>query len=182
MTSKRLDKEDVLLLLLSAMSGSGAKEKVSSITRVEKMMFLLQNETTFSDRVVEKFAFQPWKFGPFSKEIYEDLDLLSSLDLVNVEERELANYVDYTEEDHLIGGEDDEPVVEKVFSLTDRGKRVAEKLRGHISEEDWSEIIRLKKRFEGVPLTRLIQYVYHKYPETTQKSVLEHLKPRQLAH
>ncbi|MGA7218541.1 MAG: hypothetical protein WBX38_09510 [Candidatus Sulfotelmatobacter sp.] len=183
MPPKQLDKEDILLLLLSAMAGSGAKEKVSSITRIEKMMFLLQRETAFSGLVAGKFSFKPWKFGPFSQEIYEDLDLLSSLELVNVEERELASYVDYTEEDDLIGVEqEDEPVVEKVFSLTDRGKRVAEKLRTLLSDSDWLEVLHLKKRFEGVPLTRLIQYVYQKYPETTEKSVLEHLKPRQLAH
>jgi len=181
MTFKQLDKEDILLLLLSAMSGSGTKEKVSGITRLEKMMFLLQNETAFSGRAVDKFTFKPWKFGPFSQEIYEDLDLLSSLDLVNVEEREMANYVDYTGWDHLIDVEPDEPLVEKVFSLTARGRRVAQKLREAISDRDWSEIVQLAKRFEGVPLTRLIQYVYQRYPETTEKSVLEHLKPRQLA-
>ena len=103
--------------------------------------------------------------------------------VLDVEERELANYVEYTEQNELsdwigIGSEPGEPVVERVFSLTDRGKKVAEKLRELISEKDWQEIAGLKRRFESVPLTRLIQYVYHKYPETTGKSVLEHLKAR----
>jgi hypothetical protein len=172
-----LERDDVLLLLLLAMSDR-SKQRLASITRIEKLMFLLQKETVFSGKVHEKFDFKPWKFGPFSKEIYEDLDLLVSLDLVDVEERELANYVDYTEQDELIGSEPGEPVVERVFSLTDRGKKVAEKLRKLISEKDWQEIDGLKRRFESVPLTRLIQYVYHKYPETTGKSVLEHLKAR----
>lgn len=176
--SNQLDREDILLLLLSSLSGPDTRKRVAGITRVEKMMFLLQKETDFSGKVRNKFDFEAWKFGPFSKEIYEDLDLLASLDLVEAEERELPNYVEYTEEDKLVEPEEDRPIIEKTFSLTDRGRRVAEKLRGSISDGDWSEIERLRKRFERVPLTRLIQYVYHKYPETTSNSVLEHLKPR----
>jgi hypothetical protein len=174
----QLEKEDILLLLLSALSGPGAKERVASITRLEKLTFLLQKETRFLGKIQDKFAFEAWKFGPFSREIYEALDLLSSLDLVEVEERELANYMEYTERDELIGMEEDEPIVEKVFSLTSRGRKIADKLRSSVSDRDWAELVNLKQRFERVPLSSLIQYVYHKYPETTSKSVLEHLKPR----
>jgi uncharacterized protein YwgA len=176
--ARRLDREDILLLLLSALSGCGPKRRVTGITRLEKLMFLLQKETGFSGKFQHKFQFEPWKFGPFSKEIYEDLDLLASLNLVRSEVQELPSYAEFTEEDKLVESEADEPIVQKVFSLTDRGCKVAEKLRDVISDEDWAEVAQLKKRFEKVPLTRLIQYVYHRYPETTSKSVLEHLKPR----
>jgi DNA-binding PadR family transcriptional regulator len=175
-----LERDDVLLLLLLALS-KGGTSKVPSITRIEKLMFLLQEETGFSGKLRDKFDFRAWKFGPFSKEIYEDLDLLSTLELVDVEERDLANYMEFTEQDELIESERGEPIIEKVFTLTDRGKRVAEKLKSLISEKDWSEIESLRRRFETSSLTRLIQYVYYKYPETTEKSVLEHLKPRQRA-
>lgn len=178
MQSRHLEKEDVLLLLLLALSDPRRKAKVAGITRIEKMMYLLQKETCFSGRVHEKFDFKPWKFGPFSKEIYEALDLLFSLNLVDIEERELANYVEYTERDALIGTEEDEPIVEKLFSLTPRGRTVAQKFKDSVAENDWAELVSLKRRFERVPLTALIQYVYHKYPETTDKSVLEHLKSR----
>ncbi len=175
----QLDRQDVVLLLLSALSGPSGKKPVASVTRLEKMVFLLQKETAFSgkDRIHE-FKFEPWKFGPFSREIYEDLDLLASLDLVEAKVQELPSYAEYTEQGRLIDSEADEPVVQKAFSLTERGRRVAEKLKALLSERDWAEIAQLKRRFEKVPLTRLIQYVYQKYPETTSKSVLEHLKPR----
>ncbi len=178
--SRRLDKEDVLLLLLYSMSGEGANEPVASITRVEKMMYLLQEETEFSGVQQEKFEYKPWKFGPFSKGIYESLDLLFSVDLLDIEVRELPNYPEHSERDELklTGLEEEEPVIEKVFSLTDRGGRVAEKLRDLISKKDWAELINLKRRFDEVPLTALIQYVYREYPETATASILEHLKPR----
>ena len=174
----QLDREDVLLLLLSALSACGTKQRVAGITRLEKMMFLLQKETAFSGKLQNKFNFEPWKFGPFSKEIYQDLDLLACLGLVEAKEEELPSFAEFTEEGKLIESEDYEPIVQKVFSLTDRGCRVAEKLKAAISEKDWAEVGQLKKRFEKVPLTRLIQYVYQKYPETTTESVLDHLKPR----
>ncbi len=174
--SRTLEREDLLLLLLLALSAPG--KKVSSVTRLEKMMFLLQKETALSKNLPDKFEFKAWKFGPFSKGVYEALDLLFSLGLVEIEEKELASYVEYTERDALVETEQDEPIMEKVFSLTDRGRKVAEKLKSVISSEDWNEVIQLKRRFERAPLTSLIQYVYHRYPETTEKSVLEHLKPR----
>lgn len=174
-----LDREDILLLLLSALSGCGTKQRVAGITRLEKMMFLLQKETGFSGKLQNKFNFEPWKFGPFSKEIYADLDLLASLGLVDAEERTLPSYVEHTErEEYSRLIEDDEEIVEKTFALTDRGCKVSEKLRAFVSDKDWQEIEGLTKRFEKVPLTRLIQYVYHRYPETTSKSVLAHLKAR----
>lgn len=110
-----LERDDVLLLLLLALS-EGTKQEVPSITRIEKLMFLLQKETAFSGKLPETFSFVPWKFGPFSQQIYEDLDLLVSLDLVQADERELQNYVDYTEEEQLLGSEPEEPIVERIFS------------------------------------------------------------------
>ena len=124
----QLDREDVLLLLLSALSDPNAKQRMAGITRLEKMMFLLQKETEFSGKLHNKFNFEAWKFGPFSKEIYEDLDLLASLDLVEIRERKLPSYIEYTEERRLIESDQDEPVIEKIFSLTDRGRRVVKKL------------------------------------------------------
>jgi len=175
--SKQLEKEDTLLLLFLALSGSKTQHKIAGITRVEKLMYLLQEETGFSGKRQDKFDFKAWKFGPFSQEIYQSIDLLSSLTLVDVEERELANYVDYMERDELVETDQEEPRVEKVFSLTARGKKVAEALQKTISPKDWEELTKLTHKFERVPLTSLIQYVYHKYPETTSKSVLNHLKP-----
>ena len=176
----QLEKEDVLLLLLYSMSGEEAKKSVASITRLEKMMYLLQEETAFSGKLQDKFEYEPWKFGPFSQGIYESLDLLFSLDLLDIEVRELPNYAEYIERDklELIGMEEEEPVIEKVFSLTDRGRRVAEKLKNTLMDKEWKEFLNLKRRFEKVPLTALIQYVYQQYPATTSASVLEHLKPK----
>ena len=102
-----LERDDILLLLLLAMSEK-SKQRVAGITRIEKLMFLLQRETVFSGKVHEKFDFKPWKFGPFSKEIYEDLDLLVSAGLVDVEERELANYVEYMQQAYVEYMEQDE--------------------------------------------------------------------------
>ena len=60
-TTRQLDREDILLLLLSALSGPSAKKPVAGATRLEKMMFLLQNETGFSGKLGNKFKFENWK-------------------------------------------------------------------------------------------------------------------------
>ncbi len=171
MLEEKLDKEDILILLLAA-SSTTPKGRIEGITRLEKLMFLLQHETHFSGKIKDKYQFEPWKFGPFSKEIYDSLDFLLSCDLVTIEEIDLANYIEYMERRSLTEVEDkDLEIKQKIISLTERGHRVAEKLKHLISDTDFKELVSLKDRFLRMPLNRLIQYVYHKYPDYTGESI-----------
>jgi len=173
-------KEDLILLLLAAPEEPrGITGRMIGVTRLEKLVFLAQKQIQSVASNMEAFLFRPWKFGPFSEEIYDAIDTLHNLDLITVTERDLASYPEAVESEALEDEPAGEPVLEKVFELTPRGKQVADALRKtEIPEEVWKELCDLKKRFGNLPLSRLIHYVYHKFPETTAKSVLEHLKPK----
>ena len=173
-----IPKEDIILLLLAAPAAKSGSGELSGVTRLEKLIFLAQEEMKGLDDSVEAFKFKPWKFGPFSEEIYEALDMLCNVDLVDVRERKIASYPEFVESEGLVDVAEQVGVVEKVFKLTDRGQRVADILQEELPPGVWDAICQLKKRLGELPLTRLIHYVYHKYPETTTESVLDHLKPK----
>jgi uncharacterized protein len=69
-------KRDWLLILLALRDSSRPLDPV----RLQKGMFLLSQEREIP--VDERYAFRPYDYGPFSSEIYSDLDELVSQGLV----------------------------------------------------------------------------------------------------
>src|SRR3989344_6285597 len=73
-----LEKSDMILLLLY---GRGAKghfsEPIQGITRLMKLLFLLEKEAGINDG----FSFVPYKMGPFSSEVYPELEFLRNFPL-----------------------------------------------------------------------------------------------------
>ena len=193
----QLDPEDIILLLLEANETLLGKHAVGGVTRLEKLLFLLQRETNI-EKMDSFYEFTAHNYGPFSKEVYEALDFLEGFELIQVKERvhsshyanvgeilllqEIANVgeirllQEISEEgeaeevttDNAIG------VTEKLFTLTENGHKVAKKLRQTIEKrrpKDIEELNGIIRRYGKLPLNQLIRYVYHKYPEMTVKSI-----------
>ncbi len=172
-----LDSEDFILLLLEANERLLGKDAVSGITRLEKLLFLLKNETDF-EGIARFFVFEPHNFGPFSKEVYEAVDFLEGCELIQVREKIYTSLYARSNEAKLsteISDEDENiQATEKVFSLTENGRIVARKLREAIAAkrpQDIKALDGIVLRYAGWPLNQLIRYVYRKYPEMTVKSV-----------
>lgn len=136
--------KDLLLTLLFF------AERVDGRTQVQKLAFLTQKETELG----ESYSFAPWKFGPFSKEVWEDLDLLVSEGIV----------IEIPQ-----GGKD--KTVGYMYALTKDGTRlVTDRI---LSQLDDSMLVQIKKIIESysqMNLSELLTYVYEKYPEYTEKS------------
>ena len=180
----QLDPEDIILLLLEANQKLLGKETLSGITRLEKILFLLQKETSF-EGVVSFYDFTPHNFGPFSKEVYEALEFLEGCGLIEVRDRVHSSYYANVGEILLLQeiseGEVPEAttgsnagVTEKFFLLTKDGHTVAQKLREAIKgrrPKDMEELNGIIRRYGNLPLNQLIRYVYRRYPKMTVKSV-----------
>ena len=180
----QIDPEDIILLLLEANHKLLGKEELSGITRLEKILFLLQKETSF-EKVASFYNFMPLNFGPFSKEVYEAIEFLEGCELIQVRDRVHSSYYANVGEILLLQeiseGEvteattgDDAGVTEKLFSLTKDGHTVAQKLREAIEKrrpKDIEELYGIIRRYGNLPLNQLIRYVYRRYPEMTVKSV-----------
>lgn len=68
-------------LLLCIVSSCGEKEQLHGTTRLQKLAYLLERE--FKVLAEDgKFNFQPYRFGPLSEELYNDLEFLVTLGLL----------------------------------------------------------------------------------------------------
>lgn len=175
------NKKDIVLLLLYAAGATGEiNEPIEGVTRLQKLLFLLDKEYNVGKLVPKYFDFEAYQYGPFTEEVYSVIDALTNYELISKEKQDKISPEELTEKeltsDYSYEGEEIdetpqmyEPNVEK-FRLTDKGLKLAEKLAASLSDSDMKKFIDAKKRFNLLSLTRLISYVYKKYPDSAKFS------------
>jgi uncharacterized protein YwgA len=70
-----------LLLLLIYLGDETSMGGLGGITRIQKLLFLLESEEHIRPNG-EGFKFEPYKAGPYSPRIYDDLEFLENLDFL----------------------------------------------------------------------------------------------------
>lgn len=189
----QLDREDVILLLLEANERLLGKDSISGITRLEKLLFLLEEQTDF-EGIAEFYHFEPHNFGPFSKEVYEAVEFLEGCGLIEIGQKAYLSFYASSDEAKLLSeiSESDVPqelarqdvqTTEKLFCLTQDGMTVAGKLRQAVTASrsaDTEALDGIILRYGNWPLNQLIRYVYRRYPQMTVKSI--HPEARRLLH
>lgn len=151
---ERLNRMDLLLLLLLADGKKGINEPIEGKTRLQKQLFLSQKR--LQDHKIDKpYSFRPYHYGPYCKEIYSDIDLLEK-DGVVKEESKVDNY----------GG------IVRVFSLTQQGiAEVQSMLKSTIIKEQFEIIRAVKREFNSMSVVDLVGYTHEAYKEYATKSV-----------
>lgn len=129
-------------------------EPVQGRTRLQKMVFLLQQRTP--DWKIPEYQFEAYDYGPFSKSLYDDLDNLIERNLVE-ENRE----------------EFDQDKILYEYNLTEKGKKA---VRLITDEQEWEELIlradEIKSQFNRMELAEVLDFVYTEYPQFAENSVL----------
>ena len=74
-----MKREDVLLAILAVADGRGYQP-----VQMQKAMFLLQQNLSGLITEGECYYFEPYDYGPFDKQVYEDAETLSCSDLVEI--------------------------------------------------------------------------------------------------
>jgi len=69
---------DLLLLLIGL---DDSREGLGGITRIQKLLYLLESEENIRP-TGDGFKFEPYKAGPYSPRIYDDLELLENLGFI----------------------------------------------------------------------------------------------------
>ena len=184
-----------LLLLLIGLDDSAAPGGLGGITRIQKLLYLLEAEEHIRP-TGDGFRFEAYKAGPYSPRIYDDLEFLENLGYISrsapdesgssaeASDPEKAE-VDLTF-DQLMGPEDimtsdaDEiaPTAdsyeESRFYLTELGKQRVEKL---LANKDYRPLVdgvrKVKSRFAKYSLNDLLYYVYTRHPEMTTESEIK---------
>jgi hypothetical protein len=175
------NRKDMLLLLLAARDG----EPVVGVTRMQKYLFLLQQQHAWDRRFrfSEPYQFRAYDYGPFDSQVYDDLQFFENLDFIKAEP---AGPEPASERDELRGATDDwglaDPEVRPWeeassvfrFALTDKGLEFARRIQ--LSDEDRQTLEDLKSHWNKRPLRDLLKWLYSEFPKYAENTKLRHLK------
>lgn len=140
-----MDKRDLLLGALAAADG-----EVYSPVQVQKLLFLLERK--IPQRIGGPlFNFQPYDYGPFDKEVYRVLEVLSSEGSVCIADSAQGDWKEYRTS----------PVGQK------QGEQILENLPPRIAEY----FRQLSKWVRKLSFRQLVSIVYEAYPEMRANSV-----------
>lgn len=149
-------------------------EPISGNTRLDKLVFLIEMETSLGKLLKNDFKYEAYNFGPYSSEVFDAIQALNNAGLVNIDRKpvdELLSEADrYYVEQQADIGESQEAMA--VYSLTEDGITVAESLFNSLSDNEKKELVSLKEKYNAIDLHALIRYVYKKYPDYAAQSLI----------
>ena len=153
--AQKIHKSIFLLLLLYSKGKSGdLNEKITGITKLEKLLFLVKEEVLKKHKLPfeeDYYVFRPYNYGPFTEELFDDIELLSDLGfLPKTDERENDDFV-----------------------LTSEGAQKASEIKDLLPNDIVAGIENIKKNYADRSLNNLLEYVYTKYPDYTLKSQIK---------
>lgn len=165
----------LLVALLYAKGASGKiNEPIRGITRLEKLVFLLQKEGNFG----EFYEFEAYDYGPWSGDIHDDIETLEEGKLAEMRSEKMKIFLEVQDEKECVVHEtfDEEtefPTEVKLYRLSDNGIRAGDKVFGQLTPEERQKILEIKRKYNSIPLVDLLKYVYTKYPEAATESKIK---------
>lgn len=183
MASKLLGSDYLLLLLYI-----NGKEPIKGSVRLTKMMFLfneqivpvLKKNGLESEKLPEFIAYN---YGPFSKDLYEQVDLFTGIGFMQVRdlnETEEMSGVDNIVEKEFVDEcyEDDEETKSensyREYCITDIGSGFVEsELLGKLTSSQLGLLRQYKKKITEMTMKQLLHYVYTRYPQYAEKSLIK---------
>jgi len=165
----------VLVLLFAGGAKKTENEEIIGNTRLDKLMFLLEKETTLKRYMMNIFRFDAYNFGPYSSELFDSVQALVNAGLVSAgrsESEEYLNEADRYQIELQLEDNTQSPKTATIYSLTPEGKIVASQLFQSLSESERQELVAIKKMFNSISLKKLLQYIYRKYPESATLSII----------
>ena len=185
--AKITNSKDVLMLLLYAKGCKGEQcESILGRTRLMKMVFIFNKEIrrkfnlckAIPDDVMPDFT--PFHFGPFSRQVFDDLEFLVEMGFVEVitaeDEDGISEEVqeyEYWQANTDTDQEDENEQTQGLFRLSPLGKEfVEEELWDSLTSDQQEALNEFKYRCTAAELRALLRYVYTKYPEMIEASII----------
>lgn len=184
---KKLIGSDYLLLLLYLNN----KEPIKSAVRLTKMMFIFNKEIV--PRLQKKGViislddlpkFQAYYFGPFSKDIYEQIELFKSIGFIKVKDlnaKEEMDEADDWEEQAFIDELDSQDnymyrrdgKLMKYIILSQGESYVKANIVKNFTKEQLEVLSEFKSRIIQTSVKAILKYVYTKYPDMMENSLIK---------
>lgn len=136
-----------------------AKGMIKGRTRLHKIIFLVQKEFNVGD-----FTFKPHVFGPYSPELDQLLENLIKEGLITIKDTIDLTYSFLQEK----------PT--KVFIASEKLLEIGSQAYKELYDIDCIKAVLLARRVKGytvMPITRLLAYIYAKYPEFSINSAIK---------
>jgi uncharacterized protein len=172
--TKPLETDDAIVLVLGAPGGKDRPGYLEGVTRLEKLIFLLERETPVRDWMTESGDFRSWRFGPFSSKVYEAADTLAAAGLIRDSANKATSAEDRWESlNALMDAQELDPYTTRTFELTERGQQYYRALLKELPPEAPQVLAKFKSKFARLPLRQLVRYVYQRYPQYTDKSEIK---------
>jgi hypothetical protein len=186
MNKNELTSKDLLLSLLYCPGMNGEKnEPIIGRTRLTKMIFLFEKELKidfFENINIQKLDFEAYNFGPYSKKLFDDLKFFLAIGLVWTEKTSIP--ISSAEENEYEFGLDDGITYEdaegsdiedyelKYFLSVNGIKYIEDNVWKLFSDKQKNSLINFKKKINTISLDSLLRYVYNKYKDYAEKSVI----------
>ncbi len=138
-----MDKKELILVALSP-----AKGELHTPVQVQKLLFVI--EANISESLGGKhFRFKPYHYGPFDKDVYEELKKLASEGYVEINNTHGWNS----------------------YKLTRKGQKKGDKLFKTCDKEIRKYIKEVSQFVRALSFTELVVAIYKAYPEMRKNSV-----------
>lgn len=186
--SNKLNAADYLLFLLDA----DERAPINGAIRLMKMMFLFNQEImpAISQKgasIGELPKFIAYDFGPFSKDIYEQIEFFENLKFLKTSQVDAIEHTDEFDDWETIYGEDVLDVTLKdgyrrlnidyksiKYEITERGdKYVQTKISPELSNEIKDLLTNFKRKINSITTQQLLFYVYSRYENFTTASKIK---------
>lgn len=184
MAKPKLNGADYLLLLLYLNN----KQPIYGAIRLTKMMFLFEKEIA---PILKKEGldsenlpnFIAYNFGPFSKDVYEQVELFKGIKFIQVTNinanEEMAEVDDleetaYTDEMENRGYALNSDGKYYKYQILSTGERyVVEKIKQNISDKQEAILSAFKSKITSLSPKQILKYVYTKYPDYAENSLIK---------
>jgi len=140
-----MERKDYLLLFISLPGGRYALDRI----RLMKGMFLFAQTGIPGPR--ERYEFEPYDWGPFSRDVYRDLEALEAAGLL-VAVPEGSRYAEYR--------------------VTDLGRQHADALQHGLPTATTKCLAEIKATVTSKSFLELLEYVYQRYSDFAERSRL----------
>jgi len=149
-----LNDEELVALIFYLSNG-----RIRGLTRLNKIIFLLQDEFK-----LDNFSFVAFKYGPWSKELDSLVNSLTKRGLIKIEKTYDLAYSFLQEK----------PV--KILIASSQFLKIGKEVFEEIRRKDFVLATLLKRRvlsYSTVPITYLLAYIYSKYPSFMTNSIIK---------
>ena len=176
-------KKFLLLIIYSPIEHSSKNFPIEGRTRLIKMGFLFDKEIRKKfekDKNVKMVLpeFEAWNYGPFSKGLINDLEFLKNRGYILINKgKSQPTSEELDEYSHWIEDIEDSSTMEytsEEFVLSEnKGIQKAQEIWNDLTNNQKNIIQNFKTEMVNNSLYKILEYVYKKYPDYTEKSKIK---------